>query len=245
MHPRDREGKKFPICGSYTGCMGCCKKYENSELNVLGLGMTNYFKIIKTLTLVFLIICFFNIFLFVVYTNSNKREKVSNYQDALFKTTIGNIASGKINKKFKEKIFSNKFISLKNLPLNFSESFFCQKFDYKKYTTVANIELNCRDTIILNAENFGGSRDTKISAVNKQSCNGFSSRNNVKNDDCQIKLKQIFQQQINEKCKSKRKCNIQIKLDDLVRYCPPYLSMDIYMTYSCYGKNFSNFFYFI
>ena len=47
MHPRDLNGNKINICGSFTGFMGCCKKYENSELNLLGLGITNYFKIIK------------------------------------------------------------------------------------------------------------------------------------------------------------------------------------------------------
>jgi hypothetical protein len=95
MHPRDSNGNKINVCNSFTGFMGCCKKYENSELNILGLGIANYFKIIKTLGLVFFIISILNIFLFIVYTNSRKQVKIKDYKDALFKTTIGNIGSGK------------------------------------------------------------------------------------------------------------------------------------------------------
>jgi hypothetical protein len=95
-HPRDKNGKKIPVCSSFTGCMGCCKEYERSDLNVIGLGMTTYLKIIKTLGFAFFIIILLNIFLFIVYTNSNKSNKIKNYKDALFRTTIGNIGSGKI-----------------------------------------------------------------------------------------------------------------------------------------------------
>lgn len=94
MHPRDEDGNKIPVCGSFTGCMSCCKEYENSELNQIGLGMTNYFKIIKTFTIIFFIIVLLNIFLLIVYTNSNRHEKIKDYKDILFKTTIGNIGSG-------------------------------------------------------------------------------------------------------------------------------------------------------
>ena len=78
--------------------MGCCKKYERSDLDVIGLGMTNYFKILKTFGFIFLIIILINIIIFMVYTNSNMNEKnlVKDYKDALFRTTIGNINSGKI-----------------------------------------------------------------------------------------------------------------------------------------------------
>jgi len=87
--------KKIPVCKSKTGCMGCCKKYENSDLMKTGLGMVIYFKIIKTFGIVFFLICLFNILLFYVFTNSNKELKINSPQDALFKTTIGNIGSSK------------------------------------------------------------------------------------------------------------------------------------------------------
>jgi hypothetical protein len=113
MHPRDKDGNNIPVCDSFTGCMGCCKSYEISDLNVLGLGMTNYLKILKTLGFVFFFIILLNIFLFIVYTNSNKSNKVKDYKDALFRTTIGNIGSGNIFIKVRN-IFLSKIGSFKN-----------------------------------------------------------------------------------------------------------------------------------
>ena len=78
--------------------MGCCEKYENSDLMKIGLGMVIYFKILKTFGIIFFIISLFNIFLFYVYINSNKDIEIKSYQDALYKTTIGNIVSSNYKK---------------------------------------------------------------------------------------------------------------------------------------------------
>jgi hypothetical protein len=113
MHPRDSNGNKIPVCCSFTGCMGCCKQYEKTEINVLGLGISNYFKTLKTLGIIFFIIILINIFLLIVYTNSKKDEKIKDYKDALFRTTIGNIGSGNLFINFRNyflpKIQSVKF----------------------------------------------------------------------------------------------------------------------------------------
>lgn len=76
--------------------MGCCQNYEKNSLNILGLGMIVYFKIIKALAIIFLIMSIINGFLYYVYITNHKLIPVNNYRDALFKTTIGNIGSGKI-----------------------------------------------------------------------------------------------------------------------------------------------------
>jgi len=94
LHPR-KKMKQISVCKSNTGCMGCCEKYENSDLMKTGLGMVIYFKLLKTFGIVFFLICLFNILLFYVFTNSHKELVVKSYQDALFKTTIGNIGSSK------------------------------------------------------------------------------------------------------------------------------------------------------
>ncbi len=94
LHPRENM-MKIPVCKSKTGCMGCCQNYENSDLMKTGLGMVIYFKILKTFGIVFFLICLFNILLFYVFTNSHKELEIKTYQDALFKTTIGNIGSSK------------------------------------------------------------------------------------------------------------------------------------------------------
>jgi hypothetical protein len=96
MHPRDKRNQLIPVCKSSTGCMGCCEKYEESEIINTGLGMVVYFKILKTFGIIFFLISLFNIFLFYVYINSRKEVQVSSYIDALYKTTIGNIGSSNL-----------------------------------------------------------------------------------------------------------------------------------------------------
>lgn len=99
-HPRlftkNKELIYFPICETKTGCVGCCKKYEESDLNVTGLGIIMYLKILKTLGILFLIICLFNVVLYWVYASSHDESPIATYMDLLFKTTIGNIGASKL-----------------------------------------------------------------------------------------------------------------------------------------------------
>ncbi len=97
MHPRQfRDGKyvKYPLC-TPTGWFCCGGKCGHSELEKLGIGMICYFKLLKAFLLCFLIITIFNIPLYYIYYNNHVEKSITNYRDALFKTTIGNIASGK------------------------------------------------------------------------------------------------------------------------------------------------------
>ncbi len=70
------------------GCGGA-----KSDFQPLGLGMVVYFKILKTYGITFFLIVLMNIFLYYVYVSNHPEDKVLNYKDALFKTTIGNIGS--------------------------------------------------------------------------------------------------------------------------------------------------------
>ncbi len=99
-HPRvfkDNKLSKIPIFSSQTGIFGCCNPCSKSDFNSFGFGMNIYFKTIKSLILVFFIIAIFNIPLNAMYYYNSVKWGVKDYKDALFKTTIGNIASSKIN----------------------------------------------------------------------------------------------------------------------------------------------------
>jgi len=99
MHPRLISKKQslipFPICETNVGCSGCCKIYEESNLDVTGLGIIMYLKILKTLSIVFLIICLLNGLLYWVYISSHAETPMTSYLDYFFKTTIGNIGASK------------------------------------------------------------------------------------------------------------------------------------------------------
>ena len=94
-HPckiKDGRPVKYPLCintGWFCGC-DTCKK---SKMTELGIGMIVYFKIIKALIISFFIITLLNIPIIATYIKNKKDKKINGYMDALYKTTIGNIAS--------------------------------------------------------------------------------------------------------------------------------------------------------
>jgi hypothetical protein len=98
MHPHEiKEGKvvPYPYCVN-TGWF-CCGNGDCSKSGIekLGIGMVCYFKVLKVFLICFSIITLFNLPLYYIYSNNHPEVMVSNYRDALFKTTIGNIASSK------------------------------------------------------------------------------------------------------------------------------------------------------
>lgn len=99
-HPRMlRDGKlqQLPVCSSKTGIFGCCcKTTSQSDMTSFGLGMDIYFKIVKSLMLTFFIIAILNVPLIAIYYYNSVTIGVKDYKDALFKTTLGNIASCKL-----------------------------------------------------------------------------------------------------------------------------------------------------
>ena len=98
-HPRMLKNGKLdylPFCGTHTGWFGfCCRNSQKSDLSIYGMAVNAYFKIVKSLILVFLIISILNIPLYAMYYYNSLYLDVKDYRDALFKTTIGNIASSK------------------------------------------------------------------------------------------------------------------------------------------------------
>jgi hypothetical protein len=85
---------KYPICcGTSTGCFGCGLR---NEIEPLGLGVVIYLKLLKAFSIIFFLILLVNIPLLIVYISNKKDQKPANINDALFRSTIGNIASGKL-----------------------------------------------------------------------------------------------------------------------------------------------------
>jgi len=115
------------------------------------------------------------------------------------------------------------------------EIIFCQKFNPLNFNLFANIDLNCGSTFIKGARKFGGTTNIIKAATNKASCYGFSSIDSVITDDCDDNIRKLFQLEIDNNCISKNKCKVKINILDLQNSCPNYLTIDIYMSYSCYG----------
>ncbi len=94
QHPRitksDGSLAKYPICSTDTGSFGC--KLKN-DIEPLGLGIVIYFKVLKAFSLLFFIIFIINIPMLYIFVSSKIKE-VKDYNDALFRTTLGNVASG-------------------------------------------------------------------------------------------------------------------------------------------------------
>ena len=92
-----KDGKlvKHGICDNF-GWFGFNGKFSKSEIEYLGIGTEIYFKILKVFIICFFVISLLNIPLFYIYFQNNSEKKVLNYNDALFKFTIGNIASSNL-----------------------------------------------------------------------------------------------------------------------------------------------------
>jgi hypothetical protein len=95
LHPRiikEDKLQKYPYFVN-TGWFCCGKKRAQTMLEPLGLGISCYFKLLKAYLICFLVISILNIPLIYIYSSNHPEDLVENYRDALFKTTIGNIAS--------------------------------------------------------------------------------------------------------------------------------------------------------
>lgn len=99
------------------GCLGCPKKYLNSDLDKYGLGMTSYFKTLKSLLWSLGIIVLLNVIVYFIYISSHTEQTPNTLNEYLFKSTIGNIGSSKLLKYF---VLDNILKDVKNFILLFS-----------------------------------------------------------------------------------------------------------------------------
>ena len=172
QHPRkikDNRIEKYPLCcGTDTGIIGCGTASNVSDLNPFGIGITNYFKTVKAFSIIFLIMVIINIPVYVMYTQSHKENEVLTYQDALFKTTIGNIASTLYNC---EKIPVSELETQSLLSLGILSTSSTSK-DFK-------VSLNCQGYAISAINLFGISTSQVDNIQNSANCIDFGSSQNI------------------------------------------------------------------
>lgn len=148
------EVEYYPICCTDTGIFGCGRERNRSELQSYGLGIVNYFKIIKAYFWVFFIALILNLFMLVIYTQSHPERSIHTYQEAIFKTTIGNIAASTYN----------------CLKINFS--------DFEKKSNYRTI-LNCNEYDIASINYFGIPIDRESESQNEGACVNYQNSQNL------------------------------------------------------------------
>lgn len=70
-HPRiyeNKEYKEYPICRTKTGGHLCCKMFRKSDLDEIGIGISLYFKMLKSLMVLFVIATILSIPAYVYFS---------------------------------------------------------------------------------------------------------------------------------------------------------------------------------
>lgn len=80
-------------CCVETGIFGCGKEKIKSDLDKFGIGTISYFKTLKSLLIATGIIILLNFILYLIYGLSHPEEVPTSINTALFKNTIGNVAT--------------------------------------------------------------------------------------------------------------------------------------------------------
>lgn len=205
----DNQIEYYPICCTDTGIFGCGKERNRSELQPYGLGIVNYFKIIKAYFWVFLLALILNLFMLVIYSQSHPERTVNTYQDAIFKTTIGNIAATTYNCL---KIKTSEFRVKKN------------------YRTI----LNCQEYSVNNIINFGTPIDRESEYENENSCIDFkNSQNLTLSSECSFATNITL---LADKCitNGESYCELDIPTENYVNECENIREFShIYLGYTC------------
>ena len=92
----DQKRVEYNCCCTNTGVFGCGQDEIVDDISNLGMGLSIYFKILKTFIWCFAVISLINIPLIYAYFISNNDYNINGYQDLLYKTSIGNAASSNL-----------------------------------------------------------------------------------------------------------------------------------------------------
>lgn len=190
-------------------CWG--SKGEKSDIEEVGLGMVVYFKILKAFTIIFFLITLLNVFLYYVYISNHKETRVVNYEDALFKTTIGNIGSSLYR---------------------------CQKIATKQIFDDSKIDLNldCTDYNISSITSFGMADSYDSENNNIMQCQNFTSFYNI-TTNAQCDFSNFLNGQLSSLCIDKHTCDIQLNLTDIKKNCKYSQKWNyFFFSYSCYDS---------
>lgn len=222
-HPRiisDGKPRLIPLCDSKTGWLICGDSNTTSDFERFGLGLELYFKIIKQLIVLFLIIVIINIPVCYFYLINTKEWNYRSYEDILFKSTIANLASD--------------YFSCSKIPLNTFKS------DDK-----LSIELTCLDSSTISSINaFSFSLHVIDNSQNSKQCGKAVNRISISSDGCDSTsvLKDAL-----SNCLGRSSCSKTILTNDIFDYCGSIIISDFvkefYFVYGCSKKDikiFSN-----
>lgn len=221
LHPRkineNGELVKFPCCSTNTGWFTWSDEGLKCDLDNFGVGIVVYFKILKCLLICFFIICIFNIPLYIIYVQSSSKP-VTNYKDAIFMTSIGNIGS---SKKFLTKAFQNGYY--------FSIQDVINDQNYK-------LNLNCSTYNITNVLYFGISTPGINELINSQVCTNYSQGYELKLNGCS-RAKTYLVEQVAINCLNKPSCNLSLNYTNFTTDCNTNdYSSNIYFSYECFQE---------
>jgi len=221
LHPRkyneNGELVKFPCCSTNTGWFTCSDEGLKCDLDNFGVGIVVYFKILKCLLICFFIICIFNVPLYIIYVDSSSKP-VTNYKDAIFMTSIGNIGSSKI---YLNKAFQNGY----SFPI-------LNVINNDNY----NLILNCSTYNITNVLYFGISTPGHNELINSQVCTNYSQGYELKLNGCSG-AKSYLVEQIASYCINKATCNLSFNYTNFTSECYANdLSSNIYFSYQCFQE---------
>lgn len=213
-HPnKERGGKlgKISVCartGCFCGCQ-CCKK---SDVEQLGIGMIIYFKLMKTLMLGFSIVVFLHLPICFIYFINHQEKKANDYNEYLFKTTLGNIGSTLYN---------------------------CESFDLKSSLIKTDMEFNlsCNNMIIHDLLGFSAVDLDEDQRTNDHYCFPFLSSNSIViGKKCNMTAEMQLQMEQSE-CFNNLECKFSVDMTLLGGQCEQVPTNHLlYLTYSCYDN---------
>lgn len=211
-HPckiKNGEPVKYPVCVN-TGWFCGCNKCKKSKLTELGIGMIVYFKFLKALVLSFFVISLFNFPLLVSYHKNHKDEKVKDYMDALYKTTIGNIGSS---------------------------LYHCQKLSISDLSNTVNLNLQCNTLIVAKVTTFSISKTEDDEKENKLNCFGSMTKEMLSLDTQKCDMSTAANEIIKEQCQNQNTCSFSLDLSQQNCTLPFSEAQYIFFTYACYEDN--------
>lgn len=209
-------------CSVDSGILGCGKDNEPDKISDLGLGISVYFKIVKAFAICFFVICLINLPLYTIYSLNNTARPIATYRDALFKTTIGNLASCIY-------IFIQflAYTPCQKLPIT-------DIYNQTKYL----FELDCGNYAFETIDQFGLAQSKVFDVTNTLNCLPHAYIQNLTfnpfcDDASYLKI------EANSTCAMKKgQCNFTADMTDIQNTCKNYTAEQnfFYLTYICISK---------
>jgi hypothetical protein len=210
----DAKINKVPYC-STTGWFCCGQKNEKSDMEKLGIGMVCYFKLLKAFIICFFLICLLNLPLYYFYYINENTKPIVNYRDALYKLTIGNIASSVYNCLY--------------IPTSKMDAAISSNMSY-------HFNFDCYSTNITSIVGFGIAPNNDKEAEDMSLCLGFTTSKTLWLSP-QCDMTNYITEKAMPNCLNKQKCEFDLDLTYLKSNCKYFnTTNNIYLKYECHDN---------